>query len=230
MSISVSLLVDKSRKGVLVTGSYADVIDLSLFKLTSFHSKDGKTNVDRLSLSFDTRDGIKFGVSNGLTLLDKPSFYLAVDYKPNKAENKREFSGKASFDGELLGGFLQDPSVEFAYRRGRWSMSNLKLRRDATWDSKSPTGGLQFDLKKALQMGFKSDSGCKELVGFVLDQLLEMKFTFSLGLPDMKQSDMKSVTSSQGSPEAEPRPTIIPTLVATRIGRASSLLSHRPST
>ncbi len=45
MLISVLLLVDKSRKGVLVTGSYADVSDLGLLKLTSFHSKDGKTKL-----------------------------------------------------------------------------------------------------------------------------------------------------------------------------------------
>lgn len=36
---------------------------------------------------------------------------------------------------------------------------------------------------------------------FVLDQLLEMKFTFSPSLPGIKQSDVKSATSSKGSLE-----------------------------
>lgn len=99
---------------------------------------------------------------------------------------------------------MNGPSVESVYKRGRWSMSNLQLRKDATWDSKNPIASLPFGLDKALRMGYisKLDSDCKDLVGFVLGQLLEMKFAFPLSLPDMKQSDMKSVTSSKESPEA----------------------------
>lgn len=84
-----------------------------LLKLTS---KDGKINVGGLRLLFDAWDGIKLGFSSGPTLLDKSCFYLAIDYKD---ASKREFSGKASYYGELLGVFLQDTSVELAYQRGR---------------------------------------------------------------------------------------------------------------
>lgn len=204
MPISVSILIDKSRKGVLIAGSYAHVIDLGLLKLTAFQSTDGKVNVNGLTLTVDTRDqtdGIKFAVSSGLTLLDMPGFFFAVAYRPNKDPNKREFSGTAMYKGEALGGFLEDPGIEFSYKHGRWSMTNLQLRRDATWDAKNPTGGLPFDLDKALQMG-SHGGDCKDLADFVVGELLQMKFTFTLGLPNMKQSDMKAVTSSEATPEA----------------------------
>lgn len=73
----------------------------------------------------------------------------------------------------MLGEFLQDLSVEFAYERGKWGIFNLELRRDAIWGSKNPADGLPFNVKKQIKV--KSDSECKNLVEFVLDQLLKIR-------------------------------------------------------
>lgn len=60
LPISVSLAIDKNRKGFVLNGSFADVLDLGIVKFTGHN--DGREKIDGLTLSIDTRgpNGVSF--------------------------------------------------------------------------------------------------------------------------------------------------------------------------
>ena len=76
--VSIPLLFDKLYKGVWVTGSNADVIELGLLKLRTRYSTDGKTKIDRFRLSFGGRDDISHGVLSGFSWLDSWSSIIKL--------------------------------------------------------------------------------------------------------------------------------------------------------
>ena len=57
-----------------------------------------------------------------------------------------------------------------------------------------------IDIDKAIEIGSEKDSGCGKLVKFLIDELILMGFEFELGLPEMKQDDMKNRQVNSQSP------------------------------
>lgn len=135
---------------------------------------------------------------SGLTLFDKPNFEFSLSYTPAKSKEKREFIGHAWYSGTILG--CTNPYLGFTYKNGQWSFSGWRIFRDAAWDSSKPqtsseeleslVDNIQLDIDRAIELGSMADGGCGKLAKFVIGELVQMNFTFVLGLLPVKQKDM----------------------------------------
>ncbi|KAH7010501.1 hypothetical protein EDB80DRAFT_682954 [Ilyonectria destructans] len=69
---------------------------------------------------------------------------------------------------------------------------------------------LSVDFDKALELGSKVDGKCGFLVDFGVYLLMQLKFTVTLEMPKMKQSDMRTVTTRELTANANERGNVLP--------------------
>ncbi|KAK7415656.1 hypothetical protein QQX98_005688 [Neonectria punicea] len=175
LPISVSMQIMPKRKGLVLRGSYADELDLSLIKLTSYPKK----NISRPTLSLNTTDGTKYGVESGIQLLEFNKIYFKLDYKSAASKADRKLKGMAEYGGTILS--YPNPTINFWYADGRWGFTGWKIRRTAYWDSGEvdaapPSISDQLDnvalnIDKAIRKASESDGKCGPLVDFAINEL-----------------------------------------------------------
>ncbi|OAA54559.1 hypothetical protein SPI_08805 [Niveomyces insectorum RCEF 264] len=204
LPVSVSLYIKEKRKGFLLTGSYAQELDLGIIKFTSY--TDGDRTLDGLSLTIDTSDaaGATYGVESGLKLLGFDNIYFKLQYQPSAVPTERRFEGMAKYNGNILG--IDNPQVAFFYQNGIWGFSGWQLKRKAYWNADDP-GDLPdgydvlLDIDKAIEDASADDTSCGQLVDFAINEIVSMEFQFTLGLPGMKQTDMAEQQVNTEGPE-----------------------------
>lgn len=214
--LSVTCRIDSERKGVFLTASYAEPLDLGFLQLTKgSNPADNNASVDGLTLTLDTRiKPIAYGVASGMTILDVPGFFLSLAYQPSSTPSQRKLTGTAAYNGKFLG--FPNPSVSFTHQNGHWSFSGLKAQRRAYWppsqlanifptssssssNDKEDMPPAPFDLDSALQLGSFKDKKCGDLAKLLGNLLLNMSFVFDFELPAMKQEDMEAQKQQQSS-------------------------------